>query len=877
MAKPDPVPATPRCRADPKCSGLRIQNALRESVRMASGIQAWSLGFPERGRTCDDGLRSLHSQGRDILSMLQDLRYFARQTLHHPGFVITAVLSLALGIGATTTVFSVIYAGLMHPFPYRDAERIVRLIVRTRAVPFQGIQLNGQQIQQLRQLPIVQTVLAMEFRPDSLTGNDVPENVWVVALISNGFSDLGVPPVLGRGLLPSDALDGQDPQTVAVLSYKFWRGHFLSSRDVLGKTMEIGHKQYTIVGVAAPRFTWYNGDVFVPLKLTQDPARMYIVNLRLRQGVTLSAADATLQSLLQEFAKVNPKQFPEGFQVQVEELNEVVARNLEGTLQLLFGAVVLLLAIGCGNVSILLLARGTARQHELAVRAAVGAQRSRILRQLLTESILLAVIGAGLGILMAYGMLAGIRALLPTFAFLPEVVIGINFEMLVFCVGVALASVLVFGLWPAWQLSRAPMGRMIQSNTRRLAGTVSGRRTHNVLIAVQIALTLLLLAGAGSAMAGFSRLMHTPLGYNPHNVMSVMIPIHQDSYSTFAERAFYFEEMRAKVAEVPGVTMAAISSNATPPNSGWDMPIEILGGPVTNDQKVSVNFISPEYFAELQIPFLQGEPWNAAQVRNGAHLAIVNRTLARRYFPNGDAIGHSVRAAQIEGRPPDVLSIPNAGTTWLQIVGVVQDVRDEGLREAISPAVYLPYTLNMQRFTQILVRSNAPPMRLLHAVRQQLAAVNPEQAPLSPVRDLETWISDQPEWAQEHLAAWIFGVLAWLALALAALGLYSVVSYTVAQRTGEFGIRAALGAQRRDMMKIAFASTLASVGAGIFVGVVLIVAMNSVLARWVANNSRNPGIVLAGIALLGLAAMIACAIPARRASDVDPMTALRCE
>jgi predicted permease len=354
--------------------------------------------------------------------MLQDLRYFARQTLHHPGFMITAVLSLALGIGATTTVFSVIYAGLMHPFPYRDAERIVRLIVRTRAVPFQGIQLNGPQIQQLRQLPIVETVLAMEFRPDSLTGNDVPENVSVVALISNGFSDLGVPPVLGRGLLPSDAMDGQDPQAVAVLSYKFWREHFLSSRDVLGKTMEIGHNQYTIVGVAAPRFTWYNGDAFVPLKLTQDPARMYIVNLRLRPGVTLSAADATLQPLLEEFAKVNLKQFPEGFQVQVEELNAFVARNLEGTLQLLFGAVVLLLAIGCGNVSILLLARGTARQHELAVRSAVGAQRSRILRQLLTESILLAVIGAALGILMAYVMLGGIRALLPTFAFLPEVV-----------------------------------------------------------------------------------------------------------------------------------------------------------------------------------------------------------------------------------------------------------------------------------------------------------------------------------------------------------------------------------------------------------------------------------------------------------------------
>jgi predicted permease len=809
--------------------------------------------------------------------MLQDLRYFLRQTVHHPGFVLTAVVSLALGIGATTAVFSVIYAGLLHPFPYRDSERIVRTMLRTKVVPRYGVDFTGPQIQELRKLPVVESLLAMDFRNETMTGSEVPQNVIVIALISNGFSDLGVPTLLGRGLLPSDAPDGQDPQPVAVLSYKFWREHFLSDPNVLGKTVEINHQQYSIVGVAPPRFTWYIGDVWVPLRLTQDPVSTYIVNLRLKPGVTLAGANAALEPLLHEFAKEMPKHYPDDFKVDVEDLNAWVTNNFGTTLYLLFAAVVFLLAIGCGNVSILLLARGTARQHELALRSAVGAQRGRIVQQLLTESLLLATIGAALGIVMSYGMLRFIQALLPPRIFAPEVVIAINLRVLLFSIVVALASGILFGLWPAVQLSRAPLGPMVQSNGRRVEGTVNGRRTHGALIAGQIALTLLLLAAAGSAMQGFSRILHMRLGYDPHNIMSVPIPIHQGAYSTWAGRAAYFEQMRARVAEEPGVTMTAISSNGTPPNSGFDMPIEVLGGAKAKDQGASVNMVSAEYFAVLRIPLIEGQVWNQAESRDGAHLAVVNRTLAQRYFPNDDAIGHSVKVTQIEDRPPEILSVPNLSNSWLQIIGVVEDVLDEGLRRPISPAVYIPYTLSMGRFTQILVRSNVPPMTLLPAVQKQIAKVDPDQQAFTIVRDLETWISDQPEWGQERLAAWIFGGLAWLALSLAAIGLYSVVSYTVAQRTGEFGIRMALGAQRGSVIWIAFASTLASVGAGAAGGLVLILAMNSVLAQWVQNNSRNPMIVVAGILLLSLAAAIACVIPARRAADADPMAALRSE
>jgi predicted permease len=810
-------------------------------------------------------------------TVLEDLRYSLRQVVKNPGFTLTAVISLALGIGATTAVFSVIYAALINPYPYPAADRIVRLTLQSKAGTGDWANLNGPQVQQVRQLRVVESLLAMDYHALILTGHDLPENVNEVGLIANGFTDLGVPPVLGRGLLPADAIDGHDPQPVVVLSYKFWQKHFFSSPDVLGKTLQLDRKNYEIVGVAAPRFTWYSADVYLPLKLTQDPGPMFIVNVRLRQGVTHAAANAALQPLLEQFARDMPKHFPEHFRVQVEGLNEWVVRSISGTLYLLFGAVALLLAIGCGNVSILLLARGTARQHELAVRSAVGAHRSRIVRQLLTESLLLAAIGASLGILTSYGALAGLRALLPRYAFAPEVVIRINLPVLFFSVGVALGTGVLFGLWPALQLSRTQVGQMMQSNVRRVTGSVRGRRTHNALIAGQIALTLLLLAGAGSAMEGFVRLMHQPLGYDPHNVMSVGIPLHDNSYTSWAARASYFEQLRAKAAETPGVTMTAISSNATPPRNGWNSRFEILGQPGVEQQMGSINLVNTAYFAALRIPLLQGRLWDETENHNGAQVAVINRTLAQRYFPNGDAIGQSVRLPGIEDRPPAILSAPNIADSWLRIVGIVEDARNDGLRNPIKPAVFVPYTLSMREGTQILVRSEVPPLSLLHAVQAQLAAVNPEQQTYDTVGDLDTWISDEPEWQQEHLAAWIFSVFAWLALALAAVGLYSVVSYTVAQRTNEFGIRMALGAQRGHVLWVVLTSTLGSVGGGVLAGLALTLAMNTILAKWAEGNLRDPVILLVGTLLLSLVSGIACAIPARHASRVDPMTALRCE
>jgi hypothetical protein len=316
-------------------------------------------------------------------------------------------------------------------------------------------------------------------------------------------------------------------------------------------------------------------------------------------------------------------------------------------------------------------------------------------------------------------------------------------------------------------------------------------------------------------------------------------------------------------------------SNWASPNGPQIQQLRQL--PIDQERMGYIHQVSPEYFSALHIPLLRGRVWNSAENHDGAHVAVINRTLAQRYFPNGDAIGRSVKLPVIEDHPPEVLTAPNIADSWLPIVGIVDDFLDDGLRNPVQPAVLVPYTLSMYAGTQILVRTEVPPLTLVHAVRTQLAAVNPDQQTWGEVENLDSWISNGPEWQQEHLAAWIFGIFAWLALALAAVGLYSVVAYTVAQRTNEFGIRMALGAQRAHLLRIVFASTLSSVGGGMVAGVALSVALSTILAKWAEGSVRDPIILLAGILLLGLVAGIACAIPARHASHVDPMTALRCD
>ena len=437
-------------------------------------------------------------------------------------------------------------------------------------------------------------------------------------------------------------------------------------------------------------------------------------------------------------------------------------------------------------------------------------------------------------------------------------------------------SGVLFGIFPALESARREINQAIQAGSHKVAGSVRGKRMHTGLIAAQIALTLLLLTAAGAAIQGFSRMMRRPLGYDPHNVMSVGIPIHENTLNSWAERAAYITQLRERVAAMPGVVSAGISSNATPPSNGWTQPFDILGKTASEQQEARANFVSPEYFSILHIPLVEGRLWEPSEISRGATLAVVNQSFVHRYFPGEDVLNHSVRLPRLTNQPPFRLDVQGSDG-WLQIIGVVADALDDGLDKPIQPGVYLPYTVNMFMGTQILVRTQSDPLAMLHNVRQEIAKVNADQQAYSQVDNLETWITREPEIAVSRLISILFAAFSGLALALAGVGLYSVVSYSVVQRTGEFGIRMALGAQRADVLRIVAWSASASVGIGLAAGLALSFGLGRVITQWVHNGTHDPLIALGVSVLVIVVAGLACLVPALRALAVDPIAALRSE
>ena len=808
--------------------------------------------------------------------VLQDLRFAFRQLIRNPAFSLTALLSLTLGIGATVAVYSILYDAVLHPWPYAGMERICDVWLMDNAGHEGTWDLTGAQIRQLRQAHAVEDVVATNYTNQTVTGGDVPDDVIVDEVSGSHFQFLGLNPIIGRYIMPADVPDGQDPQPVAVLGYKFWQRHYRGDPTVVGKTIQLDHKSYTILGVMPVRFTWRDGDVYLPLKMAFDQTHRYGPEIKLKPGVSFEAAASEFLPLFQEFDKQTPNIFPKQFKISVRGLADTYTRDLKKTMYLLFGAVALLLAIGCGNLSILLLARGTARQHEFAVRSAVGASGFRIVRQLLTESLLLSLVGAAMGAFVAYRSIGFIVPRLPDHSYPYEADFHINLPVLLFSVGLAVLSGVVFGLFPALQSSQPEISQVMQSGTRRLTGSVKGRRMHTALIAGQIALTLLLMTAAGAAIQSFIRMNTVSLGYQPQHAMSVVIPIRENAHTTWADRARFITEIRDKVAATPGVLSAGISTNATPPDSGFTLPVEILGSPAAQSQEAHIEFVGPEYFSTLQIPFVSGRVWDHSEVARGATLVLVNQAFVRRYLAGADAVGHSLRVPRFATLPPMLLAA-NGITGWLQIIGVVSDSLDDGLNKPVAPAVYAPYTLVMPPFTQVLVRTQGEPLALLHSIRQQVAALDPDQQIANDIRDLQGWIQREPELQRGRLISILFGAFAFLGLTLAAVGLYSVVSYTVLQRTSELGVRVALGARRRDVLSLVALSAGTSVGIGIAVGLGLSLSLNRLIARWIESGTRDPWMIL-GVSLVLIAvAALACFIPARRATAIDPMAALRCE
>ncbi|MDX6462130.1 MAG: hypothetical protein QOE55_5827 [Acidobacteriaceae bacterium] len=809
-------------------------------------------------------------------TLLQDLRFALRQLVRNPGFSITSILSLTLGIGATVAVYSILYDAVLNPWPYAGIERICDVWLTDNSGREGTWGLTGPQIRQLRQTHAVEDVVASNYTSQTVTGSDVPDGATVVEMTGSHFQFLGLSPLLGRYFVPADAPDGKDPQPVAVLGYKFWQRHYHGDPSVVGRTIQLNHKSYTILGVMPVRFTWRDGEVYTPLKMASVQLHRYSPEIKLKPGVTMAAAAAEFRPLYQQFDHQTPNIFPKQYKISVRSLADTYTRELKKTMYLLFAAVALLLAIGCGNLSILLLARGTARQHEFAVRSAVGASSIRIVRQLLTESLLLSLVGASLGVFVAYLAIGFMVPRLPDHSYPYEADFHINLPVLCFSVVLAVLCGIVFGLFPALQSAHPQISQVMQTGTRRLTGSVRGRRLHTALIAGQISLTLLLMTAAGAAIEGFLAMLRVPLGYQPQHVMSVIIPIRDDAHTTWADRARFYTELRDKIAAIPGVVSAGISTNATPPNSGSRQPIEILGKAASQAQEAEVELVGPEYFATLQIPVLTGRLWDQSEIARGATLVLVNQSFVRHYLSGGSIVRHSVRFPQFATLPPIALT-SNGAAGWLEIVGVVADSLNDGLDKPVAPAVYAPYTLLTFPFTQVLVRAQGDPLALLHSIKLQIASIDADQQIAGDIRDLEGWIQREPEYARGRLVSMLFGAFSVLALVLAAVGLYSVVSYTLLQRTSELGVRIALGAQRRDVLWIVGLSTGTGVGLGILSGLLLSLGLGRMIAQWIENGTRDPMVALAVSVILLAVAAIAALVPARRALAINPIEALRSE
>ena len=858
--------------------GFSPEEALRKARREFGGFEKSKEG-------CRDARRVSF-----IEDLIQDVRFGLRMLRKSPGFTAVAALSLALSIGATTAMFSLIYAVLLHPFPYAGADRIVNPVIIETQHPNepQWFTLSEAAFDDLRLAAPVDSPLGFNNAHMEITGGALPEDVSGIYLTENAGSFFGVRPFLGRNIEPYDAENGG--HTVVVLNYRFWQRHFGSDPHIIGQMLEINHASYTIVGVMPRSFAFNDtngvGDVYLPGSLMRGlfnvPYVSYIPWIKLRPHVTLAAANAALEPIVRQFARQHPERFPDHWHLALQPIIVPFQQESGRTLTLLLAGVVLLLVIGCANCSILLLARGRTRERELAIRSAIGASRWRIVRQLVVEAVVISCAGAVLGVVASY-WLARLPLLLSPDSFPAESVIRINAPILAFCVGLALLCGILCGLVPALRLSRRDSARVLPG---RQIGVVAAPAKHrwSVLIAAQVTLTLLLMATAGTAIRSFLELMQMPLGYDPANVMKVGIMLHARDQGELSgiqsreARTAYIERIRERIASVPGLSTVSVGGDATPPYTGDERSFNIDGTHDREQPQARVVLVDQRYFAALRIPMLEGRVWNTDENTRGDFIAVVNQAFATRYRSSSNILALQLRIPGLT--PQNHYQVASAqSTAWRHIIGVVGDVRNEGVDRPVVPAIYLPYTTLMLPYAQFFVRTQGDPLSYLHSIRASIASVASDQQisnGFNGTFTLEEAIERDAQYNRQRLFSILFGVFSAMALALALVGIFSVVAYSVAQRTTEFGVRLALGAPRRHVLWIAARVALASAATGMVAGLAFDSFLGAVLAHWMQSSFAADG-VGAAAALLALSALLACLLPARRAMKVDPMVALRYE
>ncbi|HEV3200914.1 MAG TPA: ABC transporter permease [Bryobacteraceae bacterium] len=807
----------------------------------------------------------------------RDLRYATRMLRKSVGHTAVAGLSLALGIGASTAIFSVVYGVLISPYPYGRPNEIWATQVRDAKNPRQGWTRHRlSEIVEMRKLPAVADLMATDPGGQLLTGGRTPENFTAISVTANAFQFLEVAPVLGRTILPSDVKASGEAEPVVVLSYKAWQRLFDGSPGALGQTIVLNDVRRTVIGVMPSRFGWWTGDGgWLPLEMDLRQDRMVNDIVRLRPGVSKEVAEQQLQALHVRFALERPKDYPrEGFTTGLLNYMDITVASgeMHSSLTLLFAAVGFLLLIACANVANLQLARGTARAREIAVRMSVGAGRGRVLRQLLTESVVLSVAGGALGILFAVGITKGVVALMPEFYVPNEARITVNGYVLLFSAVVSVLTGILFGLAPALHCSRPDLVEALKEGAKA-AGATAGGRTRNLLVIVELALSVILLVGASLTIRGFYQLQHADPGFQPDRVLMVGLPLPPKRYPTYEQRIAFSESVLERVKAIPGVQAAAIGNGGLP-FGGPDSAYSIEGHPQAASRRMLVELISAGYLRTMGIPLRAGRELEDREVVRGEHVALINETASKLWPAGENPIGGRLRLDLLE-KPGGNVLVRAGSTPYVTVVGIIADTKNAGLRSAPDPAAFVPYTVIAPPGRTLAVRTQGKPLLILNAVRQQVQAVDKDQ-PVSRPLTLEEALGF--ETVQPRFNMSLFSFFAAMGLALAVVGIYSVLSYTVARRTHEIGIRIALGAERGAVLGLVLWMGARLVAIGLVAGL----AGSYALAKYLRSEvfqvpATDPVAILGVVAVLMAAALLACLVPARRASRLDPMSALRHE
>ena len=808
-----------------------------------------------------------------LANLAQDFRFAARMLWRNRGFTASAILTLTLGIAASTGLFTVIDTAVLHPLPYAGADRIARVrLVTPSAQPQDGI-VTADQFRTMRTLSTLDGVYIRDSFTKTLGGMAFPESVWIEHFSGNAPLMLGVKPLLGRVFSESDAPIGSEPQRVALLTYPFWQRRFGGDPDAIGQTLRLDGEPFTVIGVAARDYTTDLTDIVLPLPMTQASDARWPVFVRVKPGTSMARAEAELQRIYEQFKRTRPDSYPPNFRVQLSRLvDQERGAAYVPVLGLLFGAAALLLLIGCANVTILVLARGQYRMREMAVRRALGAGRWRLVSLLLAETLLVTLAAAGLALLAVTFALPPLLAEVPGDISRLAARIVVGPSDIIFAAAVSALVSMIVGLWPALEVARTRSNALRTASAARTASG-AGAASSGFLIATQVATAVVLLVGTGAAIRTLVDLYRAPLGYDPARMTIAQIHLPIGSYTNWAARVALYQRLRSAVASDSAVESATISLIPTgpPPRTGVAVHIEV-DNLATDKIEVLAHSVASDYFSTLKMPLVRGRTWSASDDQRAEPVAVINETMAQQLWPNEDPIGKHVRDRSfLEPRPQWILNAPGRDG-FFEVIGLLRDVPNRGLREPIAPSMYYPYTVALSDIAVLSVRTKGSPLAAETRLRRAVSRVD---ATLPIIRFItpEAFMGRQ----QGEFVSGVLLGFAVLALVLASFGLFSIASYTIAHRTREFGIRIALGAAPGAVLRSAFQSTLLAVFAGLGVGLALSVGLSSVLARWSIRNVTDPVVLVAAVGALLLSTGAAAFIPARRAAAVEPTIALRAE